>query len=106
MFSYAGFFRDNDYATVGKLVSYAQPDYFSFDVESFPSLEAYAKVGWRSANFVAGKRHNETDGDQTLRVAASWLGGVVGAARAASKDVSKPKPCVTIPRAPPTPSCG
>lgn len=90
--AYDGFFRQNDYATVSKLVAYAQPDAFSFDIESFPFLEAYAKVGWQSDNFAAGKQPNETDGDATLRMAQSWLGGVVDAARSASSTPLKLKP--------------
>jgi hypothetical protein len=42
--SYDGYFKQNDLATVTKLVKYAQPDYFSMDIESFPELEAWALV--------------------------------------------------------------
>ena len=36
--SYDGFFKQNDLATISKLVGYAQPDYFSMDIEAFPPV--------------------------------------------------------------------
>ena len=54
------------------------------DIESFPELEAWAVVGYKSANFARQKKAGETDSAATRRIAQSWLGGAVDAARKAA----------------------
>eukprot|EP01043_Picozoa_sp_COSAG02_P002326 COSAG02_NODE_54_length_43941_cov_54.857990_2_plen_574_part_00 len=85
--AYDGFFKQNDLETVTQLVQYTQPDYFSMDIESFPELEAWASVGYKSKNFVAAKKQGESDSSATLRIAQSWLGGAAQAATKAKPDV-------------------
>eukprot|EP01051_Picozoa_sp_SAG22_P005001 SAG22_NODE_285_length_12974_cov_2.969087_2_plen_911_part_00 len=43
--SYDGFFKQNDLATISKLVGYEQPDYFSMDIEAFPPVRWHR--AWR-----------------------------------------------------------
>ena len=54
------------------------------DIESFPELEAWAVVGYKSANFARQKKAGETNSAATRRIAQSWLGGAVDAARTAA----------------------
>ena len=83
--SYDGYFRNHDLAVVSQLVNFSQPQYFSVDIESFPGLETWVELGYKSANFV--KQPGESDSAASLRIAQSWLGGVVTAAKAAKPDV-------------------
>jgi hypothetical protein len=53
------------------------------DIEAFPELEPYVAVAFRSKNFEARRRKDESDSELSLRVAAGWLGGVVAAANQA-----------------------
>lgn len=85
--AYDGYFKQNDFDTITKLVKYAQPTYFSMDIEGFPELEAWAVVGYKSTNFVAAKKQGETTSAATLRIAQSWLGGAAKAATAGKSDV-------------------
>lgn len=85
--AYDGFFKQNDLETVTKLVQYSQPDYFSMDIESFPELEAWVSVGYKSSNFVAAKKQGESDSTASLRIAKSWLEGAAKAATKAKPDV-------------------
>jgi hypothetical protein len=85
--AYDGYFKQNDFDTITKLVKYTQPTYFSMDIESFPELEAWAVVGYKSTNFAAAKKQGETDSATTLRIAQSWLGGAAKAATAGKSDV-------------------
>jgi hypothetical protein len=59
------------------------------DIESFPEFEAWAVVGYKSRNFARQKKPSETDSAAVSRIAGSWLGGAVSAARKAAPH-SKP----------------
>ena len=85
--SYDGYFKQHDFAVVTQYVNYSQPDYFSVDIESFPELETWMEVGFKSANFASAKRTGESDSAASLRMAQSWLGGVAAAAKAAKPNV-------------------
>ena len=80
--SYDGWFLQNDWATIANSVNLSRPDYVTWDVEQLPVFESWAKVGWTSGNFAARKlTGEETDSAATLRIAQSWFGGAVAAAR-------------------------
>jgi hypothetical protein len=85
--SYDGWFKSNNFAAIEKLVQYAQPDYWSMDIESFSSLEAWTAVGYQSANFQRLKVEGETNSQASVRFADSWIGGAATAAKAAAGSV-------------------
>ena len=85
--SYNGYFKTHDFAVVTQYVNYSQPDYLTVDIESFPELEAWMEIGFKSANFASAKKSGESDSAASLRMAQSWLGGVAAAAKAARPDV-------------------
>ena len=81
--SYDGYFRQHDYQAIGQLVNYTKPDFLTMDIESLPQLEAWIRVGYKSSNFAGAKRAGERDSTAALRIASSWIGGIVTAAMAA-----------------------
>jgi hypothetical protein len=77
--SYDGWFYSQDIAGVAKLIDYARPDFFSMDVESLPAFEAWASVAHLSPNFQARLQPGESHSQAALRIAESWIGGLVKA---------------------------
>ena len=86
--AYDGWFRQNDFETVFRHVNYSRPDYYSMDIEAFPEWEAWAAVGFKSANFVERKLPAESDSAASQRLATEWLGGAVAAAKRAHPSVN------------------
>jgi hypothetical protein len=79
--SYNGWFFRNDLATIESQVNITQPDYVTWDVEQFPTFESWAAKANTSDNFAARKLSGETDSAAVLRIAQSWFGEAVAAAR-------------------------
>lgn len=77
--SYDGWFYQNDVAGVAKLIDYSKPDFFSMDIEALPSFESWASVAHLSANFQARMLPSESHSQASLRIAESWIGGLVSA---------------------------
>jgi hypothetical protein len=85
--AYQGWFQENDWATIADKVNASKSDYVTLDVEQFPDFESWAKVGWTSSNFAARKLKGETNSAASLRIAQSWFGGAVAAARKVRPDI-------------------
>ena len=80
--SYDGWFYKRNVAAVAALVKYSRPNFLSFDVETMPPFESWAKVAAHSPNFLARMKPGETRSARCLRIAQGWMGGVISAARA------------------------
>ena len=80
--AYDGYFLQHDLDAIQRIVNYSQPDYLSMDIETLPQLEKWVELGFKSANFAAAKRRGESDSDAAVRLGASWVGGIVAAAKA------------------------
>jgi hypothetical protein len=85
--AYDGWFQKNDWATIANSVNVSRPDYVTWDVEQFPVFESWAKVGWTSSNFAGRKLNGELDSAASLRIAQSWFGGAVAAAKRVQPDI-------------------
>ena len=84
----AGWFFQNDLDGLAKLVNYSQADYVTMDIESFPELEPYVAVAYKSKNLKARQTKGETDSAAGLRVARGWTSGCVAAAKQVKPDVT------------------
>ena len=78
-----GIFYQKDVRSVAATVNYSQADFFSLDIEVLPEFGTWAKVAHKSANFGRRMQPGEANSAATLRIAQSWLGGVVDAAKKA-----------------------
>jgi hypothetical protein len=81
--AYRGWFFQNDLLGLQKLVNFSKPDFMTVDIESFPELEPYVAVAFKSKNFEPSRRKGESDSELSLRLAGGWLGGVVATAKQA-----------------------
>jgi hypothetical protein len=78
-----GIFYQDGVRRYAATVNYSQADFLSVDIEILPEFGTWASVAYKSANFVRRLQPGEANSAATLRIARSWLGGVVDAAKKA-----------------------
>jgi hypothetical protein len=84
--AYRGVFYRRNVAALAALVKWSGLDFLSFDIETLPPFESWVKVAANSSNFLERMKEHppgeSTRSATCLRIAKSWIGGFVDAARA------------------------